>query len=67
MIEEVYTRVIRSEQKSCVGQKEPVAHPCNCRSECPYGYGRAYCYPCLALILRSYRRTEVKRNEERES
>lgn len=51
MIETVNIHVIRSEGKCCVGQKEPLAHPCNCRCECPYGYGRAVCFPCLARIM----------------
>lgn len=26
--------------RSVIGQKEPLAHPKNCKNECPYGYGR---------------------------
>ena len=40
---------------SCMGKKEPLPHPCNCQKECPYGYGRAFCFPCLAKIMTSHR------------
>ena len=30
---------------------EPIAHPQNCMAECPYGRGRAFCYPCMKKIL----------------
>ncbi len=36
---------------SVIGKKEPLAHPQNCRTECPYGYGRAFCFPCMAKIM----------------
>ena len=36
---------------SILGKKEPVAHPCNCKTECPYGYGRSFCFPCMAKIM----------------
>lgn len=36
---------------SIMGKKEPVAHPCNCKTECPYGYGRSFCFPCMAKIM----------------
>lgn len=55
MIEAVYVQVIKSEEKCCIGQKEPLAHPCNCRTECPFGYGKAYCFPCLAKIIHDYK------------
>lgn len=34
-----------------VGRPEPVAHPLNCKNECPYGRGRSFCFPCMAKIL----------------
>lgn len=41
--------------RSVIGQKEPVAHPKNCKNECPYGYGRAFCWPCMAKIMAEHR------------
>lgn len=29
---------------SAVGAREPLAHPVNCDHECPYGYGRSFCF-----------------------
>ena len=40
---------------SIMGKKEPVAHPCNCKTECPYGYGRSFCFPCMAKIMNEHR------------
>ena len=37
--------------RSAIGAKEPVAHPKNCCHECPYGYDRAFCFPCYAKIM----------------
>lgn len=45
------TRTTNSNYSSVMGQKEPVAHPQNCRTECPYGYGRSFCFPCMAKIM----------------
>ena len=28
-----------------------IAHPVNCKTECPYGRDRAFCFPCMAKIL----------------
>lgn len=36
---------------SPVGQNEPAAHPKNCRTECPYGKNRAFCFPCMKKIM----------------
>ena len=44
---------------SVLGKKEPIAHPTNCSTECAYGRGRAFCFPCMALIL-SERRSAGK-------
>ena len=41
--------------RSAIGAKEPVAHPKNCRTECPYGYDKAFCFPCMAKLMREYR------------
>jgi hypothetical protein len=46
---------------SVMGRGEPVAQPQNCNEPgCPYGYGRAFCFPCYAKILEGSR----KRGEE---
>lgn len=37
-----------------IGQREPLEHPQNCKTECPYGYGRSFCFPCMAKILREH-------------
>ncbi len=36
---------------SVLGKKEPTAHPSNCRYECPYGKGKAFCFPCMKKIM----------------
>ena len=28
------------------GKGLPIDHPKNCAHECPYGYDRAFCFPC---------------------
>ena len=40
---------------SAVGAKEPIAHPVNCDHECPYGYGRSFCFPCYKNIIEDHR------------
>lgn len=40
---------------SCMGKKEPLPHPHNCKTECPYGYGRAFCFPCMAKIMANHK------------
>ena len=32
---------------SPMGRGEGTAHPKNCRQECPYGKGKAYCSPTM--------------------
>lgn len=41
--------------ESAVGAKVPLAHPVNCNHECPYGYGRSFCFPCYKNIMEDYR------------
>ena len=36
---------------SPMGRGEGTAHPKNCRHECPYGKGKAYCFPCMKKIM----------------
>lgn len=45
------SRSTRTTYSTAIGQKEPLAHPQNCKNECPYGYGRAFCFPCMAKIM----------------
>lgn len=47
-----------------IGAKEPLAHPCNCKHECPYGYNKAFCFPCMAKIMADHR--EKKKEKQRE-
>ena len=36
---------------SVLGKREPVAYPKNCRTQCSYGTGKSFCFPCIAQIL----------------
>ena len=45
---------------SVIGKKEPLAHPQNCRTECPYGYGRSFCFPCMAKIMAEHNAAKNK-------
>ena len=45
------TRAANNTYSSVIGQKEPLAHPQNCHSACPYGHGSAFCFPCMAKIM----------------
>ncbi|MBO6241424.1 MAG: hypothetical protein J6M44_03160 [Butyrivibrio sp.] len=47
--------ITKTVTRSVIGQKEPLAHPKNCSHECPYGYGRAFCWPCMAKIMNEHR------------
>lgn len=44
-------KTMTSNYSSVIGKKEPLPHPQNCKTECPYGYGRAFCFPCMAKIM----------------
>ncbi len=57
--------VTGEEASSAIGRREPLAHPCNCNNECPYGYNRAFCFPCMKKIVEEYR-TAKKSNAEKE-
>ena len=46
--------------RSAIGQKEPLAHPKNCKTECPYGYGKAFCFPCMAKIMSEHNTNKKK-------
>jgi len=48
---------------SVIGKKEPLAHPQNCRTECPYGYGRSFCFPCMAKIMAENNATKKNTQE----
>ena len=49
------TGVTGAKYSSVICKKEPLAHPCNCKTECPYGYGKAFCFPCMAKIMAEHR------------
>ena len=50
--------------KSAINAKEPIAHPKNCRTECSYGYDRAFCFPCMAKIMNEHRAAKRKDDDE---
>lgn len=43
-----------------IGARMPIDHPSNCKHECPYGYGRSFCFPCYKKIMEDHRK---KKNE----
>lgn len=43
---------------SPMGRGEGTAHPKNCRQECPYGKGKAYCFPCMKKIMSEHQETK---------
>lgn len=47
-----------------VGRKPPVAHPKNCRNECPYGHNRSYCFPCYKKIMEERRAAKAQMTAE---
>ena len=49
---------------SVMGHKEPVAHPQNCRTECPYGHGRSFCFPCMAKIMTEHNAAKKAKVQE---
>lgn len=40
---------------SVIGRGEPIAHPKNCKHECPYGYNKPFCFPCYKKIMAEMR------------
>ena len=54
--------MISNSTTSIIGKKEPLPHPKNCKTECPYGYGKAFCFPCMAKIM-AETRTAKKANK----
>ncbi len=38
-----------------IGGGVGASHPQNCGSECPYGRGRDFCFPCYAKIMQEMR------------
>lgn len=44
--------------KSFQGTRDPIpfsGSPHNCKTPCPYGTGRAFCFPCLGKIMDEHR------------
>lgn len=56
------TGVMGGSYGTVMGKKEPLAHPQNCKHECPYGRDRAFCFPCMAKIMGEYN-TNKKKDE----
>lgn len=57
-------QTMTSSYSSVIGKKEPLPHPQNCRTECPYGYGRAFCFPCMAKIMAEHNAVKKKSVQE---
>lgn len=49
------TGVTGDSYSSVIGKKPPLNHPANCKEECPYGYDRAYCFPCMKKIVEEHK------------
>lgn len=47
-----------------IGKKEPLSHPVNCKNECPYGYDRAFCFPCMLKIQREMKAKRTSKETE---
>ena len=45
------TGVFGGYQSSAIGAREQINHPKNCNEECPYGYDRAFCFPCYKKLM----------------
>ena len=43
-------------EESKNGNKPPVSHPHNCRSECPYGHDKSFCFPCYKKLMEEMQR-----------
>ena len=56
------TGVTGENYSSVIGKKMPLAHPCNCKHECPYGKDRAFCFPCMQNIMDEFR---AKKKEQK--
>ncbi|OON87419.1 hypothetical protein BXO88_03860 [Oribacterium sp. C9] len=48
-------KIIMSTVSTPMGQQEPPAHPRNCDHECPYGHGRAFCWPCMKTVIADHK------------
>ncbi|MBP5607919.1 MAG: hypothetical protein J6X66_06590 [Lachnospiraceae bacterium] len=57
------TKVMMLNDVCMIGRKPPVAHPQNCRNECPYGHDRAYCFPCMKMIMEERRKARENTEE----
>ena len=50
-------------EKNRTGAKPPVNHPQNCKEECPYGYDKAFCFPCYKKLMEEVSGIEFKDKE----
>ena len=48
-VKQVSTGQIVATGVASVGSQ--IAHPQNCKTECPYGRNRAFCFPCMLRFL----------------
>lgn len=49
------TRVCMNNGVKSGGYRPPLAEPENCKNHCPYGYGKSFCFPCMAKIMAEHR------------
>ena len=54
------TGVTGGAYSSVIGKKAPLNHPVNCNDECPYGYDKAFCFPCMKKIMEEHRAAKKK-------
>lgn len=45
-----------------IGERLPVSHPVNCNQECPYGFDKAFCFPCYKKLLAEMRKKKREKN-----
>lgn len=38
---------------------EQVPSPVNCKHPCPYGKGRAFCFPCMERLVATMKKNEI--------
>ncbi len=54
-----YNRDKSSGGKSFQGTRDPIPvsglRPHNCKTPCPYGTGRTFCFPCMGKIMDEHR------------
>ena len=51
----VHSELVMESVPEPVDRKSLISHPVNCKSECPYGRDRAFCFPCMKKILEEHK------------